>query len=41
MYADDTTLYCNLDDSTSGILLNNELTKITDWLSSNKLSIKC
>ena len=37
MYADDTTLYCNLDDSTSEILLNNELTKITDWLSSNKL----
>ena len=39
MYADDTTLYCNLDDSTSDILLNNELTKITDWLSSNKLSL--
>ena len=32
MYADDTTLYFNLDDSTSEILLNNELTKITDWL---------
>ena len=30
MYADDTTLYCNLDDSTSEILMNNELTKITD-----------
>ena len=39
MYADDTTLYCNLDDSTSEILLNNEPTKITDWLSSNKLSV--
>ena len=39
MYADDTTLYCNLDDLTSDILLNNELTKITDWLSSNKLSL--
>ena len=39
MYADDTTLYCNLDDSTSEMLLNNELTKITDWLSSNKLSL--
>ena len=37
--ADDTTLYCNLDDTTSDILLNNELTKITDWLSSNKLSL--
>ena len=39
MYANDTTLYCNLDDSTSDILLDNELTKITDWLSSNKLSL--
>ena len=39
MYADDTTLYCNLDDSTSETLLNNKLTKITDWLSSNKLSL--
>ena len=39
MYADDTTLYCNLDDSTNEILLNDELTKITDWLSSNKLSL--
>ena len=39
MYADDATLYCNLDESTSEILLNNELTKITDWLSSNKLSL--
>ena len=39
MYADDTMSYCNLDDSASEILLNNELTKITDWLSSNKLSL--
>ena len=38
-YADDTTLYFNLDDSTSEILLNTELTKISDWLSSNKLSL--
>ena len=35
MYADDMTLYCNLDGSTSEILLNNKLTKISDWLSSN------
>ena len=39
MYADDTTLYFNLDDSTSEILLNIEQTKITDWLSSSKLSL--
>ena len=39
MYADDTTLYCNLYASTCEFLLNNELTKITDWLSSIKLSL--
>ena len=39
MYADDTTLYCNLDDSASQIFFNKELTKITDWLQSNKLSL--
>ena len=38
-HADDMTIYCNLKDSTRDILLNNELTKITDWLSSNKLSL--
>ena len=33
-------IYVDLDDSTCEILLNNELTKITDWLmSSNKLSL--
>ena len=34
MYADDTTLYCNINDANSGIVLNNELCKISDWLSS-------
>ena len=39
MYNDNTTLYCNLDNSISDIFLNNKITKITDWLSSNKLSL--
>ena len=39
MYADDTTLYCNINKANSVIILNNELCKISDWLSSNKLSL--
>ena len=39
MYADDTTLYCNLSDNLNEAVINNELNKITDWLSSNKLSL--
>ena len=39
MYADDTTLYCNLNDTNCETFCNNELFKISDWLSSNKLSI--
>ena len=38
MYADNTTLYCNINNANSDIVLNNELCKISDWLSSNKLS---
>ena len=32
MYADDTTLYCNINNANSDIILNNELCKISDWL---------
>ena len=39
MYADNMTLYCNINNSNSDIILNNELRKISDWLSSNKLSL--
>ena len=39
MYADDTTLYCNLNGVNSEIKINNELSKISEWLSSNKLSL--
>ena len=38
MYADDTTLYCNLNNNLTDII-NGELDKINDWLSANKLSL--
>ena len=34
-HVDDTTLYCNLNVTNCEIFLNNELSKISDWLSSN------
>ena len=39
MYADDTTLYCNLNNDVNERKINIELDKIYDWLSSNKLSL--
>ena len=43
MYADDTTIYFNLEDF-SGINVeenvSNELNKVNSWLSLNKLSLK-
>ena len=39
MYADDTTLYRNLDQNSKSASLNNELKFITNWLDANQLSI--
>ena len=39
MYADDTTLYCNIDQNASEEVINNELSKVSQWLAANKLSI--
>ena len=39
MYADDTTLYCNLSNNTNENDLNSELHKVSEWLASNKLSL--
>ena len=39
MYADDTTLYCNNDQNVSEEVINNELSKVSQWLAANKLSI--
>ena len=39
MYADDTTLYCNVNNNVTDDLLNYELSKICDWLGANKLAL--
>ena len=39
MYADDTTLYCNIDQNVSEEVINNELSKVSQFLAANKLSI--
>ena len=38
-YADDTTLYCNIDQNVHEDTINNELAKIWEWLIANKLSL--
>ena len=38
MYADDTTFYCYLGDLSEDII-NTELTKVSEWLAANKLSL--
>ena len=39
MYADDTTLYCNINQNISEIEINHELWKDSQWLATNKLSL--
>ena len=42
MYADDTTLFCCLEDITSDnkeIVLNNKLQRVHSWLKANRLSL--
>ena len=39
MYADDTTLYCNIDQHVDEDTINNKLVKIWEWLIVNKLSL--
>ena len=39
MYADDTTLYCNINQNIEEELMNAELTKLWEWLGANKLSL--
>ena len=39
MYADDTTLYCNINQNISEIEINHELWKDSQWLAANKLSL--
>ncbi len=39
MYADDTTLYCNINEYITEHDINTELARIYDWLTSNKLAL--
>ena len=39
MFADDTTLYCNVNNDVTDDLLNYEQPKICDWLGANKLAL--
>ena len=39
MYADDTTLYCNISQNIGEEVINAELVKPWEWLGANKLSL--
>ena len=39
MYADDTTLYCNINETTMEGIINTELAHVNVWLKANKLSL--
>ena len=39
MYADDATIYCNINQTVNEIVINAELEKVNKWLCSNKLSL--
>ena len=39
MYADDTTIYCNIDQNVSDEVINMELSKVIQWLAANTLSL--
>ena len=39
MYADDTTLFCNIDNNVTEDAINRELYKIYEWLGANKLAL--
>ena len=39
MYADDTTLYCNINETTREAIINTELSHVNVWLKANKLSL--
>ena len=39
MYADDTPLFCNMDNNVDEHVINNEVCKISQWLRANKLPL--
>ena len=40
MYADDTTLYCSIDQCVNEYIINEEFHKLSEWLGANKLALK-
>ena len=39
MYADDTTLFCNIDNNVTEDVINHELLKVYEWLGDIKISL--
>ena len=39
MYANDRTLFCNIDNNVTEDVINRELLKVYEWLGANKLSL--
>ena len=39
MYADDTTLFCNINNNVTEDVINPELLKVCEWLGANKLTL--
>ena len=39
MYADDTTLYCNIAQDVNEMVINVEVAKLSEWLGANKLAL--
>ena len=39
MYADYTTLYCNIDQYINEYIINEELHKLSEWLGANNLAL--
>ena len=39
MYADGTTLYCNINQNSSEKEINHELSNVSQWLAASKLSL--
>ena len=39
MYADNTTLFCNVDNNVTEDVINREVLKVYEWLGANKLSL--
>ena len=41
MYADDTTLYCNINQTITAETINREIIKISQWSGGQQIVTKC